>query len=527
MAKKRSKPKPPPAIRDRIRALRRVPASELIPNPSNWRTHPQAQQEALRGVLNEIGYSAALIAREREDGSLVLLDGHLRKDTTPDAVVPVLVLDVDEAEADLLLASLDPLAAMAGADQQKLDALLREVQTSNQAVATMLTEIAQKHEILTKPNGEVTDGDVEELDAGEEDEDGLDLFFKAPFPWFGGKSRVAKLVWKRFGDVPNVIEPFFGSGAVLLNRPTPFDGTETINDKDGLVCNFWRAVKADPDKVAEYADWPVSECDLTARHAWLVGQKETLQARLEGDPEYFEAKIAGWWCWGMACWIGSGFCSGNGPWRMVEMEDGSRQLVHLGNEGQGVNRQRVNLTNEGQGVNRKRVNLSGHGQGHGIRQCVDADPDGNPGLGECGLLSWMQALSSRLRRVRVCCGDWTRVCGGNSGDALRHFFAGGDLCGVFLDPPYSLEANRDMGCYNVDDGSVAHAVREWCIRHGDDPRLRLALCGYEGEHDMPKSWDCVKWKAHGGMSTVSQGDSQAKANKFRERLWFSPHCLPR
>src|SRR5262245_2519353 len=119
---KRQKPPPAaaprmaaPAIRDRIVELRRVPASSLLPSPHNWRTHSQAQQDALQGVLDEVGYADALIAREREDGALELIDGHLRKDTTPDAVVPVLVLDVTADEADKLLLTLDPLAAMAGA----------------------------------------------------------------------------------------------------------------------------------------------------------------------------------------------------------------------------------------------------------------------------------------------------------------------------------------------------------------------------------------------------------------------------
>src|SRR3990167_2528692 len=82
---------------------------------------------------------------------------------------------------------------------------------------------------------------------------------RAPFPWFGAKSRIASLVWSRFGDVPNMVEPFFGSGAVLLGRPHP-PRLETVNDKDGFVSNFWRATIADPDAVAEHADWPVNEC---------------------------------------------------------------------------------------------------------------------------------------------------------------------------------------------------------------------------------------------------------------------------
>ena len=85
-----------------------------------------------------------------------------------------------------------------------------------------------------------------------------------------------------------------------------------------------------------------------------MGVKDTLAPHLEGDPDWYDAKIAGWWVWGIACWIGSGWCSGKGPWQVVEAEDGSRQLVHLGNAGQGVNRKLVHLGDAGRGVNRSR-----------------------------------------------------------------------------------------------------------------------------------------------------------------------------
>jgi hypothetical protein len=310
----------------------------------------------------------------------------------------------------------------------------------------------------------------------------------APFPYFGGKRRVADLVWQRFGIVKNYIEPFFGSGAVLLTRPLPFDGAETVNDADGLLANFWRALKAEPERVADFADWPVNENDLHARHAWLVGQKDSLQARLEGDPDFYDAKIAGYWVWGMAAWIGSGFCSGNGPWRVVE-----GQLVHLGGEGQGVNRQLVHL-NEGRGVNRKRDN---HRE---------------------SLIAYFQELAVRLRHVRVCCGDWTRIMGDTP------IFVN-DPVGIFLDPPYADTAGRQSNLYRVDCEQVAHAVREWAIAHGDDPRCRIALCGYEGEHDMPESWECVKGQSGRGNGYGGQA-KDGYSNKDRERIWFSPHCEP-
>jgi hypothetical protein len=310
---------------------------------------------------------------------------------------------------------------------------------------------------------------------------------QAPFPWFGGKSRVGPLVWERFGDVPNYVEPFFGSGAVLLGRPSD-PGIETVNDLDGYVANFWRAVQADPDRVAQYADWPVNENDLHARHVWLRERRQTLSRHLEADPDYHDAQIAGWWVWGLACWIGGGFCgeSGAGPWGV---RDG--QLVHLGDAGRGVTRRLVHLGDAGQGVARQL-----------------AEPD--------GLIAWMRALQARLRRVRVCCGDWARICGPTP--TVQQ-----GLTGVFLDPPYSAEAGRDATLYAAEDLTVAHAVREWAIAHGDDPLLRIALCGYEGEHAMPDTWEEVAWKAKGGYG--SQGDGAGRENASRERVWFSPHCL--
>ena len=162
------------------------------------------------------------------------------------------------------------------------------------------------------------------------------MILTAPFPWFGGKSRVAKAVWQRLGaNVPGYVEPFFGSGATLLGRPGGAGRTETVNDIDAGIANFWRAVACDPEAVAHWADWPVNENDLHARHAWLVQRLDDgFVARLEGDPHFYDAKVAGWWVWGICCWIGGEWCSGKGPWQVV---DG--KLVHLGDDGQGVHRQ--------------------------------------------------------------------------------------------------------------------------------------------------------------------------------------------
>lgn len=323
----------------------------------------------------------------------------------------------------------------------------------------------------------------------------------APFPYFGGKRSVAALVWERLGPVENYVEPFCGSAAVLLARPD-VPHIETVNDADGFISNFWRAVKAHPEAVAHHVDWPVNENDLHARHAWLVGQRDSMHARLEGDPEWFDAKIAGWWCWGSCCWIGSGFCSGSGPWQVCEI-DGIRQLVHVGNSGQGINRQLVHVGDAGRGINRKRVIITDNWVG------VTRNSR--------GVMEWILALSERLRAVRVCCGDWSRVCGPSPTTKQG-------LTGVFLDPPYSTEAGRQSELYRKDCLSVAHRVREWCLKNGDNPLMRIALCGYEGEHEMPASWLCLPWKAKGGFDGQRK-DGTVNGNRFKERIWFSPHCL--
>jgi hypothetical protein len=129
-------------FKDRIKELRRVRARDLLPNPNNWRVHPKTQVAALRGLLTEVGYADALIARELPDGLLELIDGHLRAETTPDAIVPVLVIDVTEQEANKLLLAIDPLAAMAEADAGRLKALLETVRTNDAAVQELFKRTA-------------------------------------------------------------------------------------------------------------------------------------------------------------------------------------------------------------------------------------------------------------------------------------------------------------------------------------------------------------------------------------------------
>lgn len=349
------------------------------------------------------------------------------------------------------------------------------------------------------------------------------MTLKAPFPWFGGKSKVAPLVWDRFGIVQNYVEPFAGSLAVLLGRPSE-PGTETVNDLDCYLSNFWRALSSDPEGITAAADWPVNEADVHARHLWLVNQTE-FRERMKTDPDYFDSKIAGWWVWGISQWIGSGWCS-RPEWT---------GRVNAGRKNRGMNQQsrhfitdknwnaRPTLSSAGEGVHRKIPNMGDDGRG--VHRSEIAAIHGDHASEN--LYSYMCALSSRLRRVRVCCGDWLRVLGPSV--TVKH-----SVSGIFLDPPYDMrvvsgaESGRDGaapadGLYSNHDNDLSRDVRNWALANGDNPLLRIALCGYEGEHDFPRSWECLPWKAHGGYG--SQRGDRGYENAARERIWFSPHCV--
>lgn len=289
---------------------------------------------------------------------------------------------------------------------------------------------------------------------------------------------MAAEVWQRFGDVPNLVEPFAGSLAVLLGRPE-FEGNriETVNDVDGHLSNFWRALQADPDGVARYASYPVSELDLHARGDWLFYRPDVFEwvEQLRGDPDYYDVKSAGWWVWFVSCWIGS-LPSIDKPQRKGGTV--SRQRPHLGNAGRGVAR-----THTGD----RRENLT----------------------------AYMRQLAARLERVRICCGDWSRVTGPSV--TWTH-----GLTAVFLDPPYSHD-ERDGQLYSTESATVAAECREWAIANGDNPLMRIALCGYDTEHAMPDNWHAYAWKANGGYGSL--GNGRGRVNRHREVIWFSPHCI--
>ena len=315
----------------------------------------------------------------------------------------------------------------------------------------------------------------------------MNNYLKFPAPYFGGKSSIAGDVWDALGQPSHYLEPFFGSGAVLLKRPN-FDAndyTETVNDADGHICNVWRALQADPDAVAKVCDWPVNHADLMARKARLNAATATLLEDLCRDDKYYHTELAGYWIWAASCWIGHGLvCPSQRP--------------HLGNAGKGVHAkgQIPHLGTAGTGVQEPYT------------------PN---------LYQWFRVLSARLRRVRVVCGDWKRICGGDWQDC------GWPSVGYFFDPPYSAEAGRRNALYAVDSATVAHDVREWSIERGKRTNYRIVIAGYYDEHAslLKLGWRVKTWSAKGGYANMAKAGSNAKGkiNRHKEALFFSPHCV--
>ncbi len=393
---------------------------------------------------------------------------------------------------------------------------------------------------------------------------------KSPFSYFGGKSIVAKEVWQRFGNVKNYVEPFAGSAAVLLKRPLiHFVGDkriETINDIDGMISNFWRSIALHPEETARWADWPVNENDLHARHKWLISKKENLKDKLEKNPLYCDPQIAGWWVWGICLWIGGGFC--RQAWRQFPvlshegdpiMRKTKRCSPSVGRD-KGINviepTKKMMRQSRGTGINSGRkvpyssdgpggrgifrqggVKLKlpylggGHGgDGRGIKRLR---PDIGAGKGvnrarhtHLGRNYQLQSeaydiyddfimLSERLRHVRVVCGKWERV----TSPTATYYHSG--ITGIFLDPPY-LHSERDIELY-AEDHDVFEDTWKYAMENGDNPKMRIAICGLDDGRQPENGWTTYRWKANGGYGRLGSGNG--KNNAKRETIWFSPHCI--
>jgi site-specific DNA-adenine methylase len=291
---------------------------------------------------------------------------------------------------------------------------------------------------------------------------------KIPFPYFGGKRRVAQIIWKGLGQIENYIEPFCGGLSILLSSPY-IPKIETINDIDAGLTNFFRAVSHDPLAVAKFADYPVSELDLHARHRKIVsGLTQEFIDKLDSDPSFYNSEFAGFYAYGISASIGNNWLQ----------PKGLKALPLLSFRGGGI-----------QGA-------------------------------EYDIEKQFSLLQNRLRKVRMCCGDYKRllvplIAENNKGISKK------GITGIVLDPPYDQKARERIYRSDTD---IFVEVRSWAIANGGKDRLRIVLCGYDQEDfSMPPDWQSYHWSASGGMASLGEG--QGKVNAKKETIWFSPNCL--
>lgn len=265
---------------------------------------------------------------------------------------------------------------------------------------------------------------------------------RAPFPYMGGKFKVAKKVWEIFGNVRYYIEPFCGSAAVLLARPkSHIESTtrlnETLNDKDGFIINVWRSIRNNPNQVIGYLDVPYSHDECVARHTYIM--KNDINIKVREDCDFYDTKIAAYWLYGRGMWgADRGWCT------LLSNGKVSEKNPTFQNEGI------VKFTQDE------------------VREVIEL-------------------LCERLRNVNIYNVPWY--------NSILNKYIESDSCGIFLDPPYDHE-RRDKNIYRIEE-NVSKNVNKWCAYYKD---RRIILCGVKGEHDN-LGWQQIEWSNHIGVTT--------------------------
>lgn len=385
----------------------------------------------------------------------------------------------------------------------------------------------------------------------------------SPFPYYGGKSRWCDVIWDRFGEVVTYVEPFAGTFAVGLGCPFPA-AREIMGDTHAAICNIWRSIVLDPVLTAMYACYPTIHQDLTARHRWLVQWYAENHHLFDLDPNFYNSQAAGWWCWGIANWIGGNFCD----YKQM-MNTDKRPYVSGDDTGQGVQSQRkfsdqvpaLQMNEGGRGVQtrtktfsdkvphvkphdgglgiqnqRKTFNtqiphIRSDATGQGVQMTRTRFPDQRPlintddsGKGVQStrkfdsdeekehidfIIDWFHALQKRLERTVVINRSWESL-------VTPKMLGTDPNIAVFMDPPY-MTAKRHASLYHTDSEGTSDDVAikswNWCVEHGE--KIKIAYACHEGDFELPDGWT---------SETLSFGGIHGAKDRTQDMVMFSPMC---
>jgi hypothetical protein len=267
--------------------------------------------DSLTASLKRFGFVNPIIGWRRPDGEVQIVAGHQRLEAAKAsklAKVPVIIYPFkDEKEARAFGVADNRLAEVVADwdfdklrdELQSFDSYARK--TDDFDIKSLGWDTNEWTKDIWREPGTQTNAE----DIAEEvyDWHGVKLTgLMPPFPWIGGKRKIAPLVWERFGKVDGYIEPFAGGLAVLLGNPHPAK-VEIVNDLDGCIANFWRAAKHHPEKVAEVAGrYGRMEVDLVAGWNSLLAKRPSLNDAMKDDLEFCDPELAGLWLWCVQVW---------------------------------------------------------------------------------------------------------------------------------------------------------------------------------------------------------------------------------
>ena len=286
-----------------------------------------------------------------------------------------------------------------------------------------------------------------------------------PTKYHGSKQRWADDVWEKFGDVDVFVEPFCGSAAVWLNCPYNIP-TVFLYDVSGLICNYLRAVKHNPDAVIDHSVHPIVHQDLNARTAWLTEWEKENAEKMNTDPHWYDPQAAGWWWW------------------VQEI------TIH------GHNRQKYR-------------NIPRRSGNPGLRHRLS---NGTPMAVREGLRVRLLAVRDKLSMAAIINRSWEFAVRPAGLYLTRAYDKYPTPRAVFLDPPYK---SRWQGIYKGQVPQVAHDSYAWAVQNGDNPRLRVAYCCGSDDFECPDGWTTIGPHQYPGCRNENEG----------EVIYFSPACL--